>query len=98
MRIYLTSHIGGSYQENGIRLPMPLNPENGLVDSLQKHWKDNANVLIISADPEDAEKNNGTRNLFAAAFPMSGLSIGKMDMCDARSLKLLDNISAYQIF
>ena len=97
MRIYLTSHIGGSYQENGSRLPMPLNPENGLADSLRKHWKDNANVLLISADPEDTEKNNGTRNLFAAAFPMSGLSIGKMDMCDARSLKLLDNISAYDV-
>lgn len=50
MIAYLTSHIGGSYKKNGTRVPTQLNPENGLLDSLQKHWKGNSKVLIISAD------------------------------------------------
>ena len=42
MIAYLTSHIGGSYIENGVRIPAQLSTENGLLDSLQKHWKDNS--------------------------------------------------------
>ena len=41
MIVYLTSHIGGSYKMNGTRIPTQLNTENGLLDSLQTHWKDN---------------------------------------------------------
>ena len=97
MIIYLTSHIGGSYKENGTRIPMQLSAENGLLDSFQKHWKDNSKVLIISADPEDVEKNSSVRDIFAASFPMSGLSISQMDICDNRSIKLLDQITDYDV-
>lgn len=37
MIAYLTSHIGGSYKQNGTRIPTQLNTENGLLDSLKKH-------------------------------------------------------------
>lgn len=97
MIIYLTSHIGGSYKKDGARIPTQLNADNGLLDSFRKHWKNNANVLIISSDPEDIEKNNSIRNIFAVSFPMSGLSIRQMDICDNRSTKLLDNISGYDV-
>ena len=52
----LTSHIGGSYKKNGTRIPTQLSTENGLLDSLIKHWKDSSKVLIISADADDEEK------------------------------------------
>ena len=97
MVVYLTSHIGGSYKKDGTRIPTQLSTENGLLDSFQKHWKDNAKVLIISSDPEDIEKNNSIRNIFAASFPMSGLSVSQMDICDNRSTKLLDKISDYDV-
>lgn len=56
MIAYLTSHIGGSYKKNGTRIPTQLSTENGLLDSLKKHWKDSSKVLIISADADDEEK------------------------------------------
>lgn len=76
MIAYLTSHIGGSYKQNGTRIPTQLNTENGLLDSLKKHWKDNAKVLIISADADDIETNDSILSIFTASFPMSGLAIG----------------------
>ena len=97
MIIYLTSHIGGSYKKDGTRIPTQLSTENGLLDSFQKHWKNNAKVLIISSDPEDIEKNNSIRNIFAVSFPMSGLSISQMDICDNRSTKLVDKLSDYDV-
>ena len=82
MIAYLTSHIGVSYKKNGTRIPTQLSTENGLLDSLKKHWKDNSKVLIISADPDDIEVNDSIMNIFAASYPMSGLSISQMYKTD----------------
>ena len=97
MIAYLTSHIGGSYKENGARIPAQLSTENGLLDSLQKHWKDNSKILIISADADNIEKNDSIVNIFAASFPMSGLSTSQMHICDNRNKKLVDKISDYDV-
>ena len=97
MIAYLTSHIGGSYKKNGIRIPTWLSTENGLLDSLQKHWKDNSKVLIMSADADNTEINDSIRNIFAASFPMSGLSIGQMYICDKRNEKLAEEIADYDV-
>ena len=97
MIAYLTSHIGGSYKKNGTRIPTQLSTENGLLDSLQKHWKNNSKVLIICADAEDIETNDSIMNIFSASFPMSGLSIGQMYICDNRNEKLVDNIYDYDV-
>ncbi|MCM1181882.1 MAG: Type 1 glutamine amidotransferase-like domain-containing protein [Roseburia sp.] len=97
MIAYLTSHIGGSYKNNGTRIPTQLSAENGLLNSLQKHWKDNSKVLIISADADDIEVNDSIMNIFAASFPMSGLSISQMHICDNRNEKLVDKISDYDV-
>ncbi|MCM1107279.1 MAG: Type 1 glutamine amidotransferase-like domain-containing protein [Blautia sp.] len=97
MIVYLTSHIGGSYKKNGLRIPTQLNAENGLLDNLQKHWKDNSKVLIISADADDTEKNDSTLHIFKTAFPMSGLSISQMHICDKRNEKLVAEIAHYDV-
>lgn len=97
MIAYLTSHIGGSYKKNGIRIHTQLSTENDLLDSLKKHWKDNSKVLIISSDAYDIEVNDRIMNIFAALFPMSGLSISQMNICDNRNEKLTDNISNYDV-
>ena len=97
MIAYLTSHIGGSYIENGTRIPTQLSTDNGLLDSLQKHWKDNSKVLILSADAANIEKNDSIRNTFAASFPMSGLSVSQMCICDSRNEILADKISDYDV-
>ena len=90
MIAYLTSHIGGSYKKNGTRIPTQLSTENGLLDSLQKHWKSNSKVLIISADAGAIEINDSILNNFASSFPMSGLSISQMYICDNRNEKLVE--------
>ena len=97
MIAYLTSHIGGSYKKDGMRIPAQLSTENGLLESLQKHWKDNSKVLIISADADNIEVNDSIRNIFAASFPMSGLSIGQMHICDKRNEKLVEEIADYDV-
>lgn len=97
MIAYLTSSIGGSYKENGIRVPTQLSTENGLLDSLKKHWKDNSNVLIISADAGDIEINDSILNIFKVSFPMSGLPIGQILICDKRNEKLVDEIADYDV-
>ena len=97
MIVYLTSHIGGSFKKNGTRIPTQLSTENGLLDSLQKHWKDNSKVLIISANADTIEINDSIMNIFAASFPMSGLSISQMNICDNRNEKLVDKICDYDV-
>ena len=65
MIAYLTSHIGGSYKKDGTRIPTQLSTENGLLDSLQKRWKDNSKILIISADAADVERNDSIMKIRA---------------------------------
>ncbi len=65
MIAYLTSHIGGSYKKDGTRIPTQLSTENGLLDSLQKRWKDNSKILIISADADDVERNDSIMKIRA---------------------------------
>lgn len=96
MIVYLSSYIGGSYkQKDGTRIPAKLSTENGLLDSLQEHWKNKARVLIISSDENDIVKNDGFRDIFAAAFPMSGLSVEEMVICDRRNENIVNRIAEY---
>ena len=95
MLLYLTSHIGGSYKVGMRRFPAPLMEDNELLDSLKAHWKEEAAVLLIASAPEDFEKNDGLHACFAAAFPMSGLSLGHIDTCDARTEELVEHLQEY---
>ncbi|MBO5031316.1 MAG: Type 1 glutamine amidotransferase-like domain-containing protein [Lachnospiraceae bacterium] len=97
MIAYLSSHIGGSYKENGIRIPTQLIADNGFLESLQQHWKDNSDVLIISSDPDSSEMNDSIRDVFAEAFPMSGLSIRRMQICDKRNEEIAAQIADYDV-
>lgn len=42
--------------------------------------------MMICADPDDYEKNDSVCNCFKVAFPMSGLDMAGMEMCDGRNL------------
>lgn len=97
MIVYLSSHIGGSYKKDGVRIPIPLSAENGLLESLQKNWKSMSNVLIISADADSVEINDSIRNIFAASFPMSGLSVDQMIICDKRNENIVSKIAEYDV-
>lgn len=93
---YLTSHIGGAFfAEDGKRVPAYLCRENGFLDSLRDVWRENSRVLIISADPDAAEMNDGMKALFSEAFPMSSLSIKQVDICDDRNEAASEHLKDY---
>lgn len=97
MVTYLTSHIGGHIKKDGERIPTKLFADNGLLVSLQNRWKDNSNVLIISADENDVERNDSIVNTFAKSFPMSGLSINRIIICDKRNMEVINTIDDYDV-
>ena len=97
MVTYLTSHIGGHIKKDGERIPTKLFADNGLLVSLQKRWKDNSNVLIISADENAVERNDSIVNTFAKSFPMSGLSIDRIIICDKRNIEIMNEMDDYDV-
>lgn len=97
MIAYLTSHVGGSYKKDGIRIPTQLSADNDLLESLQRHWKSNSNVLIISADPDAVEINDSILNTFMLSFSMSSLSVKRMNICDKRNEYIVNTVAEYDV-
>ena len=93
----LTSHVGGSVKVDGKRLPGPIADANGLLDKLKNIWPANARVLMICADPRDYEKNDSVLYCLRGAFPMSGLSVSSVEMCDDRNEDLAENICGFDV-
>ena len=92
MKAMLTSALGGSCKVNGTRIPDVLIRHNGLLDRLKSIWIPNARVLIICANPDNHEKNDGVYACLKEAFPMSGLSISSIDQCDDRNPYIIENL------
>ena len=85
MKLYLTSSPGGSYIEDGKRIPCKLDEKNGFVEQLMKDWKQDSNLLIISSDPKEFDINDSFREIFRKAFLFTGLSISSITICDNRN-------------
>lgn len=95
MTVFLSSHIGGWKRDGGERTPQPLYADNGLVDNLKRHWKDDFNVLFIAADADSHERNDSIAGTFRVALPMTGLSISGITVWDGRNLEAIGALSAY---
>ena len=93
----LTSHMGGSVKVDGKRLPGPIADANGLLDKLNNIWPANARVLMICAAPKDYEKNDSVLYCLSNAFPMSGLAVSSVEMCDDRNEDLAENICGFDV-
>ena len=92
MKVMLTSSLGGSSKVNGTRVPSVLIQHNGLLDNLKSIWIQDAKVLIICADPTDYVKNDSVCACLKEAFPMSGLSVSCVDICDDRTAAAIVNL------
>lgn len=90
-------NLRGSYKKDGTTIPTQLSTQNGLLESLQRHWKNNSNILIISADPDSIEINDSIQNIFAVSFPMSGLSINQIFTCDKRNETIVNKLPDFDI-
>lgn len=92
MKAFLTSSLGGSVKIDGRRIPSVLLAENGLSDTLRTVWVDNARIMIVCASPKDYEKNDSVCACMREAFPMSGLSVSDLEICDDRNEELVERI------
>ena len=92
MKAVLTSALGGYIKMNGTRVPAALLEANGLTENLKKIWTDNAKVLIICADPHSHEENDNIRFCMDRAFPMSGLGVSSVEVCDDRNPDMIEKI------
>lgn len=97
MKAMLTSSLGGSRKVNGTRVPDILIQQNGLLDNLKSIWIPNARVLIICANPDNHEKNDGVYACLKEALPMSGLSISSVEQCDDRNPDIIENLASIDV-
>ena len=93
MKAMLTSSLGGFIKANGTRIPDILIQSNGLLDNLKSIWIPDARVLIICGNPDNYWKNDGVLACLKEAFPMSGLSISSIEMCDDRNPEVIENLA-----
>ncbi len=92
MKAMLTSSLGGAIKMNGRRIPDVLIQRNGLLDKLKSIWPQDAKVLIICANPDNHEKNDGVYACLKEALPMSGLSVLYLAQCDDRNPDIIENL------
>lgn len=93
----LTSSLGGSHRVDGKRRPTFLLNDNGLQENMKKYWKRNSNVLVISASPEDWERNDSILFCQSEAFPMSGFDVNVFQMCDSRNETIIENLEDFDV-
>ena len=97
MKAILTSSIGGSIKADGRRIPIPLMGENGQLDKIKAFWRENSKILLISASPDDYERNDGIINCLKDSFRMSGLRFSLFEMCDARTEEIVERINEMDV-
>lgn len=87
MIAFLTSNPGDTYVEDGVRKARPCrySSENGFLERLTAVWPADARCLLICAEPDNAEMNDGMRENFLASFALSGLSVSRLEVCDGRN-------------
>ena len=93
----LTSSLGGVEKIDGQRFPAKLLEDNGVLETIRSFWTENARVLIITASPDDQERNDSTIYCMSQAFPMSGLSVSEVLMCDRRTEELVNELSKMDV-
>lgn len=93
MKAILTSSLGGSIKRDGMRIPTPLLGDNGLIEKIKEYWNDDAKILLISASPDEYERNDGIISCLKHSFPMSGLNVSQMFICDRRNEELIEQLN-----
>lgn len=97
MTLFLTSHCGGYFRKGEQRLPAELNHTNGFLDELKKRWVNGSRLLLMAASETDFKTNDSILQVFAQAFPMSGLSVSSASVCDGRNPELVRSLGDYDV-
>ena len=95
MTLFLTSHTGGWKRDDGNRIPTPLDGSNGFCDQLKCRWKPDSRVLLIAAAADSHERNDSICRTFSVSFPLTGLSVRDITLCDGRNEAAVQRLSEY---
>ncbi len=82
MVLFLTSAFL-EYRPDDETGPVHLINDFGFVDNLERYWRENSSVLIVTSDPEASKINTIVEKRVNVAFNLAGLTVG--------SVKTLDN-------
>lgn len=88
MTVFLTSSPTGPLDQS--RAVDGLDGKNRFAENLGRRWREGSRCLIVSAFPEEAERNDEMRAFMARALGRSGLSCSAFDVWDRRT----DDVSA----
>jgi peptidase E len=96
MILFLTSSPTGAYRSTEAPAFKGLDPSNGLVRELKRYWEEDSACLLVSAFPEEYALNERMRGDFERILLETGLSVGRMDLCDRRNgRQCAENLSRY---
>lgn len=80
--IFLTSSPDASYQEDGKWVPGPFTAKNGFLERFKNACPVNAQVLLVTATPDEKEKNEEMREYFTRVFEASSMTVKAMHLLD----------------
>ena len=84
MVVFLTSSFV-EYRAIAEPGPAHLRGDYDFIGNLQKYWRENSGLLVVSADPDDFENNDGSAGRYAQAFSEAGFGIEKTTVLDHRN-------------
>ena len=85
MFVVMTSSPCDDRVPEGAALPCVLDARNGLEDCLRAHWKPDARLVVVSADPYNDSLNDEMLDTFARMFAYHGLTQSSSVLLDART-------------
>lgn len=88
--VFLTSSPDASYQVDGHWVTGPFTSRNGFLDQMRAVWTKPFRVLVITATPDEYEKNDEMGQYFQKVFDASRLLVSEIHMLDRRTQERLD--------
>lgn len=83
--IFLTSSPDASYQVDGRWITGPFTSKNGFLGQVRDVWQSPSRVLVITATPDEYEKNDEMIRYFEKVFAASGLPAACIRLLDRRT-------------
>lgn len=91
-KIFITSDMGCSKKENGIRHVTPIDNTNKIIEQIKENLTNENSFVFIASNPEDYEKTDSYANFTFKSFNMSGFNFKKLMIIDNRNLNNIEEI------
>lgn len=87
--VFLTSSPDASYQVDGEWVTGPFTSRNGFLERVRAAWPAKARVLLITATPDEEEKNREMADYFQKVFAASDLPVARMRLVEEATARNL---------